>query len=138
MLVSWEWPQGTYSYGFRMVFGCGAIVNTLPHDSALLEESLTFMGSTDDQRDMVPKNALVRHPKDPLPLWRDSAELFWKCENIILSLTPRTPVIPNAPSALAHPILWRPPDAGMTLVELFGGIGTGLMAVSEAGPQGVH
>ena len=49
-----------------MVFGCDAIVDTLPFRSALLEESLAFMGSTDDQRDISPKNALVRHPKDPL------------------------------------------------------------------------
>ena len=29
--------------------------------------------------------------------------------------------------------MWRPPDTGITLVELFGGIGTGLAAVLEAG-----
>lgn len=33
-----------------MVFGCSAIVNTLPYSSALLEESLTFMGSVENQR----------------------------------------------------------------------------------------
>ena len=49
----------------------------------------------------------------------------------MLSLTPSTSVVPDAPSALAHPILWRPPDVGITLVELFGGIGTGLAAVLE-------
>ena len=59
-----------------MVFGCGAIVDTLPYGSTLLEESLAFMGSIDDQRDMAPKNVLVCHSKDPLPPWRDSAELF--------------------------------------------------------------
>ena len=59
-----------------MVFGCGVIVDTLPYGSPLLQESLAFMGSTDDQQDMAPKGALVRHPKDPFPSWRDSAELF--------------------------------------------------------------
>ena len=29
--------------------------------------------------------------------------------------------------------MWRPPDVGITLVELFGGIGTGLAAMLEAG-----
>ena len=116
-----------------MVFGCGAIVDTLPYGSVFLEESLAFMGSIDDQRDMAPKDVLVCHPKDSLPPWRDSAELFRRCENIVLSITPRTSVIPDAPSALAHPISWRPPDAGITLVELLGGIGTGLAAVLEVG-----
>ena len=82
---------------------------------------------------MAPKGALVRHLKDPLPPWRDSAELFWRCEDIVHSLTPRTPVISDALSALAHPILWRPPNTGITLVELFGGIGMGLAAVLEVG-----
>ena len=50
-----------------MVFGCGAIVDTLPYGSVLLKESLAFMVSTDDQRDMAPKDVLVRHPKDFLP-----------------------------------------------------------------------
>ena len=44
-----------------------------------------------------------------------------------------TPVIPACPSALAHPILWRPPNKGITLVEVFRGIETELVAVFEAG-----
>ncbi|HEY9806811.1 MAG TPA: DNA cytosine methyltransferase [Candidatus Obscuribacterales bacterium] len=36
-------------------------------------------------------------------------------------------------SAFAQPIHWHPPDEGITLVELFAGIGTGLAAVLEAG-----
>ena len=35
--------------------------------------------------------------------------------------------------ALAHFIPWRPPDEGITLVELFGGIHTRLAAVLEVG-----
>ena len=75
-----------------MVFGCGAIVDTLPYGSTLLEESLAIMGSTDDQRDIAPKGVLVRHPKNSLHPWRDSAKLFRKCENIFFSFTPRTPI----------------------------------------------
>ena len=104
-----------------MVFGCGAIVETLPCGFALLEELLAFMGSTYDQRDMAPKGALVDHSKDPFPPWRHSAELFWRCNDIVHSLTPRTSIIPDAPSALAHPILWRLADAGIILVELVWG-----------------
>ena len=116
-----------------MVFECGAIVDTLPYGSALLEESLAFMGGKENEIDVARNNALVRHSKDPLPPWRDSAELFGRCENIVLSLTPRTPVISDAPLALAYPTLWRPQDVGITLVELFGGIGTGLAAILEVG-----
>lgn len=50
-----------------MVFGCNAIVDTLPHGSALLEELLAFMRNFRNQRDMASKGALVRYPKDPLP-----------------------------------------------------------------------
>ena len=45
-----------------------AIVDTLPYGSALLEESLAFIGNVADPQEMAPKRALVRHPKDPLPL----------------------------------------------------------------------
>ena len=94
-LVSWGWPQGTYSCGFRsgrdhsasMVSRCGVIVDTLPYGSVLLEVSLAFMGSRDDEHDMAPKVALVRHPKDPVPPWRYSAELFRRCKDIVLSLS---------------------------------------------------
>ena len=73
------------------------------------------------------------HSQDSHPHLRDSAELFRRCEDIVLSLASTTPVIPDSPSALAYPILWRSPDAGITLVKLFGGIGTDLAAVLEVG-----
>jgi hypothetical protein len=90
------------------------------------------MGDVEDPRDMAPRRALVLHPKDPLPPWHDSSGLFQRCEDIVLSLGSTIPFIPNGPSTLARPILWRPPDTGITLVELFGGIGTGLAAILEA------
>lgn len=40
---------------------------------------------------------------------------------------------PSLSSAFARLIRWHPPDEGITLVELFAGIGTGLAAVLEAG-----
>lgn len=51
-----------------MVFGCDAIVDTLPYGPALLKESLAFMGFVEDQWEITPKGALVRHPKDHLLL----------------------------------------------------------------------
>ena len=116
-----------------MIFGCGVLVDTVPYGSVLLEESLAFMSNAEDSKHVAPTDTLVRHPKDPLPPWRDSLELLRRCENIILSLTPTTPLLPDSPSTLAHPIVWRPPDKGITLVELFGGIGTRLAALLEAG-----
>ena len=82
---------------------------------------------------MTSKNALVRCPKDPLPPWRDFAELPLRCEDIVLSSDSTTPVILVSLSALAHSILWRPLDEGITLVELFGGIGSRWASVLEAG-----
>ena len=118
-----------------MVFGCGALVDTLPYGSALLEESLAFMSNAEDSEQMAPKDTLVCHPKDPLPPWRDSLELLRRCENIILSFTPTRPLLLHSPSVLANPIVWRPPDTRITLVELFGDIGTGLAAVCLCGQQ---
>ena len=116
-----------------MVFGCSAMVDTLPYGSALLEESLAFMGDVKDPREMALKRALMHHPKDTLPPWRDSFGLFQRCKDIVLSLGSTTPFVPDGPSTLSRPILWNPPDIGITLVELFGGIGTELAAVLEAG-----
>ena len=67
-------------------FGCGAFVDTLPYGSALFEESLALIENVEDQQKMVFKNTLVRHPKDPLPPWRDSPKLLRQYGNIILSL----------------------------------------------------
>ena len=116
-----------------MVFGCSAIVDTLPYGSALLKDLLAFMRNVKDPREMAPRHVLVHHPKDPLPPWRDSSGLFQKCEDIILSLSSTTPVISDSLSVLARPILWRPPDTWIILVELYGSIGTGLTPVLEAG-----
>ena len=91
------------------------------------------MGSVEDQPEMTPNDALVRHPKDPLFPWCNSAKLLMRCEDIILSLGSTPPVIPDNPSTLAFPILWRPPDKEITLVEVFRGIERGLAAVLEGG-----
>jgi hypothetical protein len=40
-----------------MVFGCSTFVDTLLYGSALLEESLAFMGNVEDSRDMAPRRA---------------------------------------------------------------------------------
>ena len=123
-LVSWRWPKGTTIAPLSMVFGCGALIDILPCGSALLEDSLAFIGSVEDQQAMAPQSALVHHPKDLLRPWSDSTILLQRCEDIILSFGSNTPVILDSPSALVHPILWRPPDKGITLVEVIRGIGT--------------
>ena len=45
-----------------MVFGCGAIVDTLPHVTILLEDLLAFMGSIEDQLEMALRGVLVHIP----------------------------------------------------------------------------
>lgn len=50
-----------------MVFGCVAIVETLPCDFALLKETLAIMKSIENQRDTAPKSALVCHSKNIFP-----------------------------------------------------------------------
>ena len=60
-LVSWGHLQGIYLYGIRggrdhsIIIhgcGCGAIVDTFPYGSALLEESLAFMGIVQGQQNI--------------------------------------------------------------------------------------
>ena len=92
-----------------MIFGYGAFVDTLPYGSTLLHVSLALLGSVEDQREMTPTSALVRH-KDPLLPWCDSTELLQRHEDIIFSIISTKLVIPHSPLVLAHPILWRPPD----------------------------
>ena len=63
-MVGWRWPQRNIHIAFAaaatiatlsMVFGCGALVDTLPYGSALLEESLAFMSNVEDSEQMAPK-----------------------------------------------------------------------------------
>ena len=56
------------------------------------EKSLAFMRNVKHPREMAPRIALVYHPKDPLPLWRDSAGLFRRCGDIVFFLAPTTTV----------------------------------------------
>ena len=81
-----------------MVFGYGALVDTLPYGSALLEESLAFMGCVEALQKKAPKDALVRYPKDLIPPWRNSPKLLRRCEDIILSPAPTTPFLPHSSS----------------------------------------
>ena len=61
-----------------------------------------------------------------------SAELFQRCEDIILFLGATIPVISDTPSALAQSIPCHPPDEGITLVKVFGGNDTSLATVLKA------
>ena len=60
-------------------------------------------------------------------------ELIHRTHEIVHTLDAPPLSIDSAIPLLARTIQWRPPDEGITLVELFAGIGTGLAAVLEAG-----
>ena len=60
-----------------------------------------------------------------MDLTRRSLEIVDTLDAAPLSIDASTPL-------LARTIQWRPPDEGITLVELLAGIGTGLAAVLEA------
>lgn len=121
-LVGWRWPQGSILVAFTaattiaflsIILKYGVLVDILSYGFTLLEESLVFIRSSEDQHGMTPKYALVRHPKELLPPWRNLFKLFWRCEDIMLSLASMTAVLPDSLSALGHPIVWCPPDAGI-------------------------
>ena len=85
-----------------MVFGCSAIVDTFSFGSALLEESFAFMRDVGDTREMAPRHALVRHPKDPLHPWHDSKDM-----RTLSSLL----VLPYLSFRMVHP-RWHAPFCG--------------------------
>ena len=55
------------------------------------------------------------------------------CSKSVRLLSSASPFISDGLSGLARPILWRLPNTGIILVELFRGIDTGLAAVLEVG-----
>jgi hypothetical protein len=115
------------------MFGCSALASDLPCNSILLEETYAFMSTVVESREHAPLEILARHCKDPLPPWGTQLELTRRSQEIVNALDTPQFVVDSSTPLLARTIQWRPPDEGITLVELFAGIGTGLAAVLEAG-----
>jgi hypothetical protein len=106
-LIFIAFTTGVIIAHLSLISGCGAQVDELPYGSTLSEELLAFMRSIEDQQKVASKDALVRHPNDPFPLWHDFPELLRRYEDIIFFLALTTPILPDTPSTLAHPIVWR-------------------------------
>ena len=115
------------------MFGCSALVSDLPCGLTLLEETYAFMSGVAESREHAPLEIPARHCKDPLPPWGTQLELTRSSSEIVESLDAPPLSTDSATPLLARTIQWRPSDEGITLVELFAGIGTGLAAVLEAG-----
>ena len=115
------------------MFGCSALASDLPCASTLLEETYAFMSGVAETHEHAPVKIPARHCKDPSPTWGTPLELTRRSREIVEAvIAPQSSVDPSI-SLLARPIQWQPPEEGITLVELFAGIGTGLAAVLEAG-----
>ena len=115
------------------MFGCSALASDLPCGSTLLEETYAFMSGVAESREHAPVAIPARHCKDPLPPWGTQLELTRRSREIVDALDAPPLATDSSTPLLARTIQWRPPDEGITLVELFAGIGTGLAAVLEAG-----
>ena len=115
------------------MFGCSGSVADLPCAPVLLEETLDYACNAAEQQILSSLKIPARHFKDPPPPWRTPKELSDHCRHIVADLglgeTPPT----SSSFSFAQPIRWQPPPEGIVLVEIFGGIGTGLAAVLEAG-----
>ena len=91
------------------------------------------MSRVAESREHAPVATPARHCKDPLPPWGTQLDLT-RCSREIVDALDAAPLSTDSSTPwLARTIQWRPPDEGITLVELFAGIGTGLAAVFEAG-----
>ena len=115
------------------LFGCSALASDLPCGTVLLEETFAFLSTSMDVSGAPPLEVPARHCKDPFPPWCTRAELSRQCRDAVTSLDPEEVSFTSSSSIFARPIHWHPPEDGITLVELFAGIGTGLAAVLEAG-----
>ena len=75
----------------------------------------------------------ARHFKNPPPPWRTPKELSDHCRHIVKDLGLGEAPPTSSSFSFAQPIRWQPPPEGIILVEILGGIGTGLAAMLEAG-----
>ena len=120
-MVCWGLPNGPYYCGVY----CSRDHNNFIYDFWMwcyCKHIALWLCVTEDQWKMTPKGALVHHPKDLLPPWRDSMELFWRCDDIVFTVRSTIPVIPDTPLSLAHSIPWHSASKGFILVKVFGGI----------------
>ena len=75
----------------------------------------------------------ARHFKDPPPPWRTPKELSNHWRHIVADLGLGETPLPSFLFSFIQPIRWQPPHESIAIVEIFGGIGTSLAAVLEAG-----
>ena len=117
----------------KAMFGCSALASDLPCGSTLLEETYAFMSGVAESHEHAPVEIPARHCKDPPSPWGTPLELIRRSREIVEPLVTSESSVDSSTPLLARPIQWQPPEEGITLVELFAGIGTGLAAVLEAG-----
>ena len=114
------------------MFGCSGSVADLPCAPVLLDEAFDYACNTAEQQILSSLQIHARHFKNPPPPWRTLQELSDQRRHIVADLglgeTPPT----SSSFSFAQPIRWQPPPECIVLVEIFGGIGTGLAAVLEA------
>jgi hypothetical protein len=132
-LILVVFAAGTMTLTTEAMFGCSALASDLPCSSTLLEETYAFMSGVAEPREHTPIEIPARHCKDPFPPWDTQLELTRRSREIVDSLDASHLPIDSSTPLLARTIQWQPPDEGITLVELFAGIGTGLAVVLEVG-----
>jgi hypothetical protein len=115
------------------MFGCSGSVADLPCALVLLEETLDYAFNAAEQQILSPSQISARHSKDPPPPWCTPKELSDHCRRIVADFRPGETPPTSSSFSFAQPIRWQPSPEGIVLVEIFGGIGTGLAAVLEAG-----
>ena len=115
------------------MFGCSGSVADLPCAPVLLEETMDYTCNAAEQQFLPSFQIPARHFKDPPPPWRTPKELSDHCRHIVADLELGEAPPTSSSFSFAQPIRWQPSPEGIVLVEIFGGIGTGLAAVLEAG-----
>ena len=102
------------------------------HVSTLLEKTFVFMSGVVESHKHVPLEVPLCHVKDPLLPWVTQLKLTRRIQEIVASFNTSTLAGDFSIHMMVHTIQRRPPDEGITLVELYAGIGTSLATVLEA------
>jgi hypothetical protein len=115
------------------MFGYSGSVVDLPCAPVLLEDTLNYACNAAEQQILPSLQILAQNFKDPPPPWRNPKELSDHSRHIVADLELGETLPTSSSFVFAQPIRWQPPPEDIVLVEIFGGIGTGLAAVFEAG-----
>ena len=124
---------GLIEHGVAM-FGCVGLADSLPKGEDLLEGNLSATDTPlpSEVPTLEPRAMMHKHPQDQEMPWKDAVHLTSTCQDIVQRMD-KNLWSPHRDATAQKLVQLNPSHQGLVLVELFGGVATGLRAVLEAG-----